>query len=168
MEDNNDRICTSVEIMDGYASNLKESDFSKGDIVLSRIDSIENVYNATVKDIISDWEYFTGDNYENISKHFDTMSSDSILLYHVDILRSFFTRRVNSDNWTRGNYIIVRKGVTFGREDLKLNSSAIPKGVIIFSSLEEAEFVDFMMSRYFDPHDEWRDLYEFIYCEWFK
>lgn len=97
MEDNKDRICTSVEIPDGYAINLKESDFSKGDIVLSRIDSIENVYNATVNEIISDWEYFTGDNYENISKHFDTMPSDCVLLYHVNILRSFFVRRVNSD-----------------------------------------------------------------------
>ena len=54
MENNKDRLCTSVEIPDGYEINLDESDFSKGDIVLSRIDSIENVYNATVKEIISD------------------------------------------------------------------------------------------------------------------
>ena len=37
-----------------------------------------------------------------------------------------------------------------------VNGSVIPKGVIIFSSKEEAEFVDFMMNMYFDPHDEWR------------
>ena len=158
MENNKDRLCTSVEIPDGYEINLKESDFSKGDIVLSRIDSIENVYNATVKDIISDWEYFTGDNYESISKHFDTMPSNCVLLYHVNILRSFFVRRVNSDKWTRGKYIIDRNGGSFGTEYLKLNGSVIPKGVIIFSSLEEAEFVDFMMNKYFDPHDEWRDM----------
>lgn len=159
MEDNNkDRICTSVEIPDGYAINIKESDFSKGDIVLSRIDGIEDVYDATVKEIISDWENFTGDNYESISKHFDGMPSNCVLLYHVDILRYFFVKRVNSVNWTRGKYIIVRNGGTFGCKYLEMDGSVIPKGVIIFSSLEEAEFVDFMMNKYFDPHDEWRDM----------
>ena len=50
------------------------------------------------------------------------------------------------------------KTLSYLVEYLKLNGSVIPKGVIIFSSLEEAEFVDFMMNKYFDPHDEWRDM----------
>ena len=145
MENSKDKICTSVEIPDGYEINLNESDFSKGDIVLSRIDSIENVYNATAKDIISDWEYFTGDNYESISKHFNTMPSDCVLLYHVNILRNFFIKTVNSDNWTRSKYIIDRNGGSFSTEYIKFNGSVIPKGVIVFSSVEEAEFVDFMV-----------------------